>query len=138
RGPPAAAPHRRPAARAAQHEHHVRGPPQPDPVQVLQPLARDTLAVEEGAVRALEVLDPPPLAVPVDAGVLARDTLEREGDRRRALAAEDDTRGTHVEPRGPPLAQPGADLGLHWRRSGRGGLRRGRAPLPPPRARGGR
>ena len=115
---------------AAQHEHEVRLPAQADDVEVQELLAHDALAVHEGAVRALEVLDPPAPAVPLDAGVLAGDAVE--GKRR----PRPPRRGPAPLPPGPPRSAPDGPCGCGrgsppcwWERRGSAGAAAGAAPL---------
>jgi hypothetical protein len=88
---------------------------------VLEALARHPVAVEEGAVRALEVLDPPTLAVPLDARVLARDALQRYGHGRGIVPAEHDAARADLEARRLAPAQARPQLGLQGRAGGLGG-----------------
>jgi len=111
---------------AAQQEHEVCAAPEADHVEVLQLFAHDLLAVDEGAVGALEVLEPPALAVPLDAGVLAGDAVEGNRHRRGLVAAEHGPLRADVEARGASLAQARADLRPHGGGGDLGGRGRGR------------
>ena len=87
------------------HEDEVQLPSERDHVEVEQPFPGDRLAVQEGSVGALQVLEPVALAVEADPGVHAGHALHGHRHRVRLVAANH-----RVLPELEREDHPGADV----------------------------